>query len=53
MVDYKKVKEEIKGFNDIAELIRFAKLHYKKIARVDRAQVFNEVIQDRQKKSIY
>ncbi len=27
MVDYKKVKEEIKGFNDIAELIRFAKLH--------------------------
>lgn len=48
MVDYKKVKEEIKGFNDIAELIRFAKLHYKKIARVDRAQVFNEVIQDRQ-----
>lgn len=48
MTDYKRAKEEINSYTDIAEVIRFAKLHYRKLNRAERAQIFNQVIQDRQ-----
>ncbi|RHW32351.1 hypothetical protein [Oceanobacillus profundus] len=51
MADYKKIMEEINSYTDIAEVIRFAKIHYRKLNRIERAQIFNQVIQDRQKDS--
>lgn len=48
MADYKKNIEEINSYTDIAEVIRFAKIHYRKLNRAERAQIFNQVIQDRQ-----
>ncbi|OAA88607.1 hypothetical protein WY13_01802 [Clostridium ljungdahlii] len=48
MFNYKRMREEIKKFKNINDVIRFAKVHYSKLTRADRAEVFNEVIQDRQ-----
>ena len=48
MVNYKRMREEIKAFNNINDVIRFVKVHYSKLTRSDRAKIFNEVIQDRQ-----
>lgn len=47
MADHKKIREEIKSYTEIAEVIRFTKLHYIKLNRVERAQIFNQVIQER------
>ncbi|HFJ9459152.1 hypothetical protein COJ16_10170 [Bacillus cereus] len=48
MMDYKRMREEIRELKNINDVIRFAKLHYRKLTREDRAKIFNEVIQDRQ-----
>ncbi|AIY79365.1 hypothetical protein U728_918 [Clostridium botulinum 202F] len=48
MVDYKIMREEIRKFKNKNDVIRFAKEHYSKLTRADRAKIFNEVIQDRQ-----
>lgn len=48
MVDYKRIREEIGKFKNIDNVIRFAKVHYRKLTRVYRAKIFNEVIQDKQ-----
>ncbi|MEW4024716.1 hypothetical protein AB4Y69_03630 [Bacillus sp. YAF8] len=48
MTDLKKIMEVINRCTDIAEVIRFAKIHYRKLNRTERALIFNQVIQDRQ-----
>lgn len=48
MTNYKRAMEKINKYEDVSEVIKFAKLHYKRINRVERAQIFNQVIQDRQ-----
>lgn len=48
MVNYERMREEIRKFKNINDIIRFAKVHYSKLARAYRAKIFNEVIQDRQ-----
>ncbi|WP_406904130.1 hypothetical protein [Bacillus cereus] len=47
-MDYKRMREEIRELKDINDVFRFAKLHYRKLPKEDRAKIFNEVIQDRQ-----
>ncbi|MBU3130275.1 hypothetical protein [Clostridium tagluense] len=48
MVEYKRMREEIRKFKNINDVIRFAKVHYSKSTRSYRAKIFNEVIQNRQ-----
>lgn len=48
MVNYKRMREEIRKFKNINDVIRFAKVHYSRLTRADRAKIFNEIIQDRQ-----
>ncbi|MDU2680617.1 MAG: hypothetical protein E7C50_01910 [Clostridium sp.] len=48
MVNYKKNREEIRNLKNINDVVSFAKVHYSKLTRQDRAKIFNEVIQDRQ-----
>lgn len=43
-----RLKEEIKKFENINNVISFAKLHYINFKREDRAKIFNQCIQDRQ-----
>lgn len=47
-IDYKGLKEEIKNFKNINDVINFAKIHYSKLTREYRAKIFNGVIQDKQ-----
>ncbi|HFK1511930.1 TPA: hypothetical protein ACNHAY_004639 [Bacillus paranthracis] len=47
MINYKRAKEKINNYEGVAEVIEFAKLHYRKFNREERAQIFNQVIQDR------
>lgn len=47
MINYKRAKEKINNYEGVAEIIEFAKLHYRKFNREERAQIFNQVIQDR------
>ena len=48
MVNYKKIREEIRNLKNINDVVSFVKVHYSKLTRQDRAKIFNEVIQDRQ-----
>lgn len=45
---YNKLKEKIKKFETINDVINFAKLHYINFKREHRAKIFNESILDRQ-----
>lgn len=48
MVDYKRMREKIRKFKNISDVISFVNVHYSKLTRAYRAEIFNEVIQDRQ-----
>ncbi|WP_100401313.1 hypothetical protein [Bacillus sp. FJAT-42315] len=50
MINYKRARKKINNYEDVAEVIKFAKLHYRKFNREEKAQIFNQVIQDRQVK---
>ncbi|EOP29441.1 hypothetical protein IIS_05117 [Bacillus cereus VD131] len=47
-MEYKRMREETRELKNINDVIKFAKLHYRKLTREDRAKIFNEAIQDRQ-----
>jgi hypothetical protein len=46
--NYQRKRQEVSKFKNINDGIRFSKVHYRKLARRDRARIFNEVIQDSQ-----
>lgn len=48
MVYYKRIREEIRKHKNINDVFKFAKVHYRRLTKAYRAQIFNEVIQDKQ-----
>lgn len=48
MINYKRIREKISNFKNIKDVFYFTKVHYSKLTRREKAEIFNEVIKDRQ-----